>query len=216
MKLYLVRHGQSEGNLTHIFQGPEENLTALGKKQAEFLAHRFESIPVDYILASPYIRAQQTAEYISAVKKIPITHNPLLVEKKWGSVLTGKSRDNPEIQKVKDLLIEKELSDPEFRDTTEERFIDVRARAVAFLNFAVTLNQTYNNIAVISHGHFLRVLFATIIHGPEVPAKLFRDLFNTTSMHNTGITVADYDGKNWHIVTLNDHAHLGDYHRQNI
>jgi broad specificity phosphatase PhoE len=214
MKLYLVRHGQSEGNITHLYQGPDESLTELGHQQAEFLANRFGSISLDGILASPYKRAQQTAAYIGKKKNLEITTNALLVEKSWGSVLTGKSRNDPTIQEQVNLLLEKEQSEPEFRLSDEERFIDIRKRAVQFLDAAVSLKEKHKALCVVSHGHFLRVIIAVVIHGPEVPAKLFRDFFSTTSMHNTGITALEHTEKGWHILTLNDHAHLGDYHRQ--
>lgn len=214
MKIYLTRHGQSEGNLGHIYQGPDESLTELGHKQAAFLANRFSTINIDLLLVSPYKRAQQTAKYVSEKKGIEITTNNLLIEKNWGSALTGKSRNDASVKETIDLLLEKEQSDPEFRLNDEERFIDIRDRAVKFLNFASTLNGKNEGVCVVSHGHFLRVVIAVIIHGKEVTAKLFRDLFATTSMHNTGITAIDFGEKGWHIITLNDHAHLGDYHHQ--
>lgn len=214
MKLYLTRHGQSEGNIAHLYQGPDESLTELGHKQAEFLANRFSTIPLDLLIVSPYKRAQQTANYIAKVKNLPILTNALLTEKNWGSAVTGKSRNDPSVQKTINFLLEKEQSDPEFKLADEERFIDLRERAIKFLEFVASLKGRHESICVVSHGHFLRVIIATILHGHQVSARLFRDLFARTSMHNAGITALDYSEKGWHIVTLNDHAHLGDYHRQ--
>ena len=62
MKLWLVRHGQSEANAglrsAHAATIP---LTALGRTQAEAVARRFPEAP-RFIAVSPYTRAQQTAE----------------------------------------------------------------------------------------------------------------------------------------------------------
>ncbi len=53
---YLVRHCKAEG------QDPDAALTPLGCQQAAALAAFFTDIPVERIIASPYLRAQATAE----------------------------------------------------------------------------------------------------------------------------------------------------------
>ncbi|MEJ8544055.1 histidine phosphatase family protein [Brevibacillus borstelensis] len=53
---YLVRHCQAEG------QAPDAALTPLGRQQAEALASFFRDIPVQRVIASPYLRARDTAE----------------------------------------------------------------------------------------------------------------------------------------------------------
>ena len=214
MKLYLVRHGETEGNLVHLYQGDSDPLSAKGRAQGAILAKRFESIPLDLILASRYVRAMETAKMVADAKKMPVQVEDLMVERRWPKEIEGKEAADPGIQDLRTMLKEKELSDPEWRLSNEERYIDVRERAIQFLAKAQTLSKTHNDILVVSHAHMLKVLLSVIIHGPEVSAKLFRDIFYVISLHNTGITVVEYDGKQWHIVTFNDHAHLGEYHRQ--
>ncbi|GAA3897949.1 histidine phosphatase family protein [Sphingomonas limnosediminicola] len=80
-RLWLVRHGQSQGNvardLAHEAGSHEIDidmrdvdvpLSGLGLKQAEAAGRWFASLPLgerpEIILASPYIRAKQTAEII--------------------------------------------------------------------------------------------------------------------------------------------------------
>lgn len=68
MPLYLIRHGESEGNAHHIFQGSLDlPLTPLGESQAQTLgawlaAHGVRPLRV---YASPLIRATRTAELIA-------------------------------------------------------------------------------------------------------------------------------------------------------
>ena len=60
--IYLVRHGQSEGNARHIFLGHTDlDLTPLGYKQAELTAQELESAHVDAIYSSDLLRAYNTA-----------------------------------------------------------------------------------------------------------------------------------------------------------
>lgn len=67
MKLYFVRHGQSEANLLNEFsnRGYKNGLTALGREQAHQLADRLKPDSLSYIYSSPLMRAVQTAEILS-------------------------------------------------------------------------------------------------------------------------------------------------------
>ena len=68
MKLYFVRHGQSEANLLKQFsnRGFKHGLTALGREQVHQLAHRLKHESLSYIYSSPLMRAVQTAEVLSS------------------------------------------------------------------------------------------------------------------------------------------------------
>jgi probable phosphoglycerate mutase len=65
MRIYLVRHGESEGNKKKVFQDPQSPLSSEGVAQAEAVAKRFKGVHVDLIFASPFTRAKMTAEAIS-------------------------------------------------------------------------------------------------------------------------------------------------------
>lgn len=64
--IYFVRHGQTEGNLRHIFIG-ELNfpLTELGISQAKETAEKLKDVKIDRIFCSPLLRAKQTMEEIA-------------------------------------------------------------------------------------------------------------------------------------------------------
>ncbi|WP_281645409.1 phosphohistidine phosphatase SixA [Parendozoicomonas sp. Alg238-R29] len=64
MKLYIMRHGQAE------YAAPSDELRPLsesGQEQARKVAEQLRDIPFSGILASPYLRAQQTAETVRSV-----------------------------------------------------------------------------------------------------------------------------------------------------
>lgn len=61
MKLWLLRHGEAE---PHASRDSERRLTAHGRKEVLQSAARLAGLPLDGILASPYVRAQQTAELV--------------------------------------------------------------------------------------------------------------------------------------------------------
>jgi len=60
--LYLVRHGRTDANANGLLQGRlDPPLDELGHRQAAAMAARIG--PVDEVIASPLVRAQQTAGY---------------------------------------------------------------------------------------------------------------------------------------------------------
>ncbi|MFK3794223.1 MULTISPECIES: phosphohistidine phosphatase SixA [Pseudomonas] len=61
MRLWVLRHGQAEA---HAATDAERNLTAHGRQQVLASAAQLIGQPLTGILASPYVRAQQTAHLV--------------------------------------------------------------------------------------------------------------------------------------------------------
>jgi broad specificity phosphatase PhoE len=83
----LLRHGESEGNLTRVLQGQSDYpLTPAGKDQARKLASvwKSENTTFDLIISSPLRRASQTAEIIASNLEIPVEFDPLWKERNFG------------------------------------------------------------------------------------------------------------------------------------
>ena len=69
-----LRHGESVGNAEDRFQGQADfPLTEKGRLQAQALARRWqdEGVSFDHCIASPLVRARQTAETQPAVGARP-------------------------------------------------------------------------------------------------------------------------------------------------
>ena len=68
MPLFLIRHGESEGNALRLVQGQggDYALTARGREQAQSVGKLLDSLPVISLFASPLRRARETAELIVA------------------------------------------------------------------------------------------------------------------------------------------------------
>lgn len=67
MPAYFLRHGQSQANIENIFAGQKEDsrLSELGFKQAEVASKEIAKAGITRIIASPLMRAQQTAEIVA-------------------------------------------------------------------------------------------------------------------------------------------------------
>ncbi len=74
-----LRHGESVGNAENRFQGRADfPLTERGRAQARALAQRWqaEGVTFDRAIASPLLRARETAEIICAALNIPLELDP--------------------------------------------------------------------------------------------------------------------------------------------
>lgn len=89
--IYIVRHGQTEGNIKQIFGlAPEFSLTDHGKQQVKKLSKKLSLIHFDYIFSSDLLRAKQTAEILAKGRNIPIATREALRERSYGR-LNGKT-----------------------------------------------------------------------------------------------------------------------------
>jgi probable phosphoglycerate mutase len=86
MSIYLIRHGQTNGNRDRIVQTPDTPLSELGQQQAKQLAQTFQNISVEKIICSDYIRTQQTAAPLRAIKQATFSLQPLLRERSFGDL----------------------------------------------------------------------------------------------------------------------------------
>lgn len=84
MKLYIIRHGQTEMNRRRKYQGSiDTGLNARGIAQARRAAEVLAT-NIDVLVSSPMRRALQTAEIISAHSGIPIRIMPHFRERAFG------------------------------------------------------------------------------------------------------------------------------------
>ena len=94
MKLYFVRHGESEANVQHVISNRESpfQLTERGREQAKALGEKLKDIPFMAIFSSPILRARQTAEILSESFHLPYQATEALREYDCG-FLEEKSDD---------------------------------------------------------------------------------------------------------------------------
>lgn len=84
MKIYLVRHGQTEKNKFGLVQGQTEaDLSEKGRKDAKELINLIETLNIDIVMSSPLKRAIDTAKIITN-NKYPINIDDRIIERNWG------------------------------------------------------------------------------------------------------------------------------------
>lgn len=86
----IVRHGQSQGNVGHVWHGArtDAELTTLGEQQAQltgtYLAKNMRGVETVY--SSPLIRAKETAEIIAEKFGAEVEILQDLIEIDWGEL----------------------------------------------------------------------------------------------------------------------------------
>ncbi len=82
-KIYLIRHGATEGNESN---GPQHDLMPLsdtGIRQTKAVSEHFKNISVDAVISSNMARAKQTADIIGECLKKKVVYSDLFQEIPW-------------------------------------------------------------------------------------------------------------------------------------
>jgi broad specificity phosphatase PhoE len=202
MKLYLVRHGNTDSLDNKIHQSFDTPLNNQGIKQANALAKRLKDEYFDLIISSSLIRAKQTAEIIG--KKYE--ESDLFIERKKPSEIVGKSKNDPVLSVIWNKIEEMYIVNRTWRYSDEENFEDLKLRGKKALAFL--LAQKKEKILVISHGAFIGVLFGLMVDRDRYDGKMFMKLDTFLRMNNTGISIFNHDEKKgWSIESWNDRSH---------
>ncbi len=85
MKIYLIRHGETDWNKLRRLQGQADiPLNEFGRQLARETEPALRDVPFDRIYTSPLKRARETAELVTAGRNLPIIEEPRLKEMGFG------------------------------------------------------------------------------------------------------------------------------------
>ena len=86
VKIYLVRHGETQWNKEEVFRGRKDvPLNETGSRQADKVGACFAGIPLRRIVSSPLQRAVQTARAISKETGVPVETMEELTDINFGT-----------------------------------------------------------------------------------------------------------------------------------
>lgn len=95
MKLVVMRHGETDFNREGRYQGSIDTpLNESGRDQARRAIDKVKTYGIDHVVASPLVRARETADIVVAHLQTPIVEHAAFVERNFG-ILEGLTR--PEI-----------------------------------------------------------------------------------------------------------------------
>ena len=191
-RIFLIRHGETEGNAARIVQRPEIPLSPRGLAQAEALARRLAKEGVARIVSSDLARAVGTAERLERATAAPLSFDPLLQERNFGDI-RGTAYDDLGFE-----LFALDYAPPGgetwdvFHARVDRAWEAVRALAAA----------TRGDLAVVTHGLVCRSLAGrhlSLADGEVVPER----------WENSSVTIVEGRAP-WRVRLLNSIAHLED------
>lgn len=204
-KLYLIRHGQSDGNAEGRFGGHGPTpLSELGKKQAEATAKLLKKEGVNAIYSSDLLRAMQTAEPLSQLTGIPVISTSAFRERNVG-VLEGLTFDESKQTFPKDYyaLVNRNVHHV---ITDGESYRHLLRRSTTQL-WDILRDHMSGRIAIFSHTG--AICFMTL----HLMGAIRRDTKQTPWIvtSNCGINRFEIRGRNnVRVLALNDTRHLTD------
>ncbi|MEC2072389.1 histidine phosphatase family protein [Alkalihalophilus marmarensis] len=160
MNLYLIRHGESEGNRLGKIQGWSDfPLSEIGKKQALKLGNFFQGIQLDYLYSSDLTRAHDTALAIGSEKDLTVHKWEKVREVNLGP-FQGLSRDEiyeqfPEVRETS--ILTSGIAGTESVHELTERckyVVDQLKRA-----------HKNDHVAIVSHGGFISIFLMYLMIG---------------------------------------------------
>ena len=173
MKLYVIRHGESENNSKKIYTGwMQVDLTEKGKRDAEGAGKLLRDVPFDKIYSSDLIRAMHTADIALPDRTYETT--PLLREYNVGT-LEGQSG------------IGAAVKNRDFTPYGGENKDMIRARVQEFMHLTEALDLP--NVAAFSHAGWLRMMLSVVLN-VDIP-------HNAIACGNCTVGIFEYKDGNW-------------------
>jgi probable phosphoglycerate mutase len=202
----LVRHGETASNSYKITGKPDDPLSAQGLIESSLIAERLSDSSVEIIISSPYRRTRQTAEVIATATNQKMIFSTLFVESRNPTEIEGLSMSDPDVLSVR-TTIKDHWGEWNWHYSNEENYWDLLDRSQLSLEFLASRPE--NNIIVVTHGAFMRMLIQTALLQEALTPKLSTILFFGLGIDNTGISVMQWDSaQKWRLVRWNDTAHV--------
>lgn len=198
MKIYFVRHGETDWNKERKIQGQVDiPLNEFGRHLARETAKGLRDVPFDVCFTSPLGRARETAEIILQGRDVPILEDKRILEMNFG-VLEGKccSKEGWDVPDSFQMFFD----DPVHYQAPEggEDFQAVRKRTGDFLNWLFAQEQYRDStVLVTTHGAAMAGLLNNLKKKP------LAEYWGVGVHKNCGVTEVDVTDGRIQIISEN-------------
>ncbi len=160
MKIYIVRHGETEENIKKTYYGDIDcELTEKGIKQAELVGEKLKHINFDKVFCSEKKRAKETLKKIYEGEGVKVDSR--LNERNFG-IFEGKNYK--QLQDSFKLEYDTWTNDwKEHSIENGESFIEVYNRVKSFME--ELKKESVENILICTHGGIIRTIYTYILEG---------------------------------------------------
>lgn len=199
MDIFLIRHGQSEGNARRIFLGHTDwALTPLGQAQAEMTALFLRSKPIGAVFASDLIRAVQTANAFAKKARLPVQKDARLRE-----IYAGLWEGIPHEEIARRYPIDHAVWKQDFdnaRPAKGESVMEMRDRVFACVTELAQMHPG-KTLALFTHATAIRAFYARL---SGTPAQSF------SFPPNASVTCVRYENGSFSPILYGQNDFLGD------
>lgn len=152
MKLWLVRHGQTNLNKENLMQGlVDQPLNDFGRDQARRVGRLKGDLVFDAVYASPLNRAKETAAIIAGIPLEEVKVDPRIIEVDFG-IYDKKPFKKLGLKMWAYWLLPEVFPNPK----SVESIDSMTERAGSFLKDLE--KKSYDNVLVVCHGGIIRAL----------------------------------------------------------
>ena len=188
MRLYIIRHGETEWNKVKRLQGQTDiPLAEEGIRLARETGQGMKELPIDLVISSPLTRAVQTAQLLTEGRDVPILTDERTIEISFGD-WEGEC------------ILDSDVLSADFRrlfyedplhcvcPPGGETFDEVRKRTGAFYQ-SLLLNPDYKekNILISTHGAASRCLLTQFYEDKD-------DIWRGGVPKNCAVTIVEVSG----------------------
>lgn len=200
LKLYVVRHGETEFNVQKRMQGRLDSpLSPKGIQNAMALSRHLAHIEFDKIYSSPSQRAYRTAELIRGTRTTEIfTENDLreMNLADW----EGKTRE--ELERLYPVEYDIFWHSPQlYKPKKGDGFQQVQDRAIGLLNKLIADNAT-GNLLLVTHSVVIKTMVAYYRNYP------MEKLWEPPLIRDTSVTIVSAEEGVPKLEAVGDIAHL--------
>jgi broad specificity phosphatase PhoE len=162
MKIYLVRHGETESDVENRFGGEfDDHLTNKGMFQAEEIAFNLNASGIEKIYSSPKFRSRETAEILGKSMHCEVEIVDGLKESSRYGILTGMKKDEAKIKFPDQVAL---ASDFYATIIGGEAYLDFKDRVLnAFNAILADISKFKKAVAIVSHGGPMRVIIREVL-----------------------------------------------------
>lgn len=203
LRIFLVRHGETEWNRTGRFQGRNDQpLNDRGKRQAQALAGALKDESFAAFYVSPLPRALETARFIKTYHgAAPLIEEPRLMEMDLGEFEGMEGRLWMEQNQA---FVKAWAGNPgAVRMPGGESLEEVQQRGVAALKAISRQHEPGSTLLLCSHNFVLLAILCFVL---ELPLDRFREVKKGTASYS----VLSWEGERFQVEVLNERSHLKD------
>ncbi len=178
MKIFVIRHGQTNYNLQHLCNSdPSKDvfLTEQGMQQAETAAQELKDKAFEVIFISNLRRTQQTAEIVNRYHNVQLKVDDRLGDRKTGFDSKPAADFFAAVNASPNGLSAK------FNDG--ESFVEEKERVFSFLNELT--NSNYKSVLIVTHAEIMQIIYGYFHNLTD------KDMWEMPEFKNTEVVVFD-------------------------